>query len=438
MLRRAGVKVVAAVLLTAAAVGILIYLSAHPRAGSTDWVEGSGVVEATEVDVSPLVEGQIARLLVGEGERVKSGQLVAALDPTRVAPQLTQARGAVAAAEAGLAGAKALSAGAEAALANAREAYRKSTQLRGQYETAEAQHRAAVAGRDQAQATLDLVRAGTRPEEIKQAEAAVASAEAAYRNAERELQRLDGLLLEGAVSRQQVDLQRTSRDAAEASLAGARARLEQARTGARSEEKRAAEAALAQAAANVETAARALAAARELYGDRLVLKQQLDAAEAQYRAAQEAESAAAGQLESAAGILAAAEKRVADTKVRSPADGTVILKLREAGEVVAAGQPIVRMADLDRMWLRVYISETDLHRVKLGQRAEVSIDARPDKVYSGRLSEISQEAEFTPKNVQTREQRTKLVFGVKIEVENPDHELKPGMPADARIRVGAG
>ncbi len=116
----------------------------------------------------------------------------------------------------------------------------------------------------------------------------------------------------------------------------------------------------------------------------------------------------------------------------------VLLKIREPGETVAPAQPIVRLGDLEHMRLRVYVPETEINRVKLGQRAEVTIDAAPGRRFEGEVTEISQEAEFTPKNVQTREQRVKLVFGVKIGLANPDRELKPGMPADARIHVGPG
>jgi len=135
--------------------------------------------------------------------------------------------------------------------------------------------------------------------------------------------------------------------------------------------------------------------------------------------------------------LAAAEKRLRDATVRAPSDGAVILKIREPGETVAPGQAIVRLADLGRMWLRVYVADTDLGRVRLGQEAEITTDATAGKVYRGTVTEIAQEPEFTPKNVQTKEQRVKLVFGVKVSVENPERELKPGMPGDARIRVGS-
>ncbi len=217
----------------------------------------------------------------------------------------------------------------------------------------------------------------------------------------------------------------------------ARARLAELLAGARTEEERETEAALVQAEANVVVAERALETARELYADKLELKQRLDLAEADYKAAQQAKTAAAGRLETARAALTAAQKGLSDAVVKSPLDGVVLLKIREAGEMTMAGQPIVRLGDLDRKWLRVYVAETQISRVKLGQDAEVMVDAEPRRTFPGTVTEISQEAEFTPKNVQTREQRTKLVYGVNIEMADPDNELKPGMPADARIRVAA-
>ena len=412
------------------------YLLVRPRADNGEWVEGSGVVEATEVDVSPLVGGQLAEVLVERGDSVRRGQLIAEIATGDLEAQAAQARGMLQAAEGELARAEAGLEGARLASENARTAYEKSTELKGRYEAARAQLDGAVAARDQAQARLDLVHTGVRPEQIEQARAGAASAKATWENARRELARMEKLLSEGAVSQQQVDFQRTAAESAKAAHDAAQARLAEAESGFRSEEQKQAAAGLAQAEANVAGAAQALATAEEMYADRLVLKQQLDAAEAQHRAAQQARVAAEGQVEAALGALAGAEKRLADAAVRAPMDGVVVLKIREPGETVAPGQPVVRLADLDHMWLEMFVPETELDRVKLGQEAEVRIDANPSKAYAGRVTEIAQEAEFTPKNVQTKEQRTKLVFGVKIEVENPEHELKPGMPADARIRAG--
>ena len=112
----------------------------------------------------------------------------------------------------------------------------------------------------------------------------------------------------------------------------------------------------------------------------------------------------------------------------------VLSKNIEPGEYVAPGTPVVTVGDLVHVWLRAYIEELDLKRVKPGQKATVSIDSGDE--YQGRVSFIAQEAEFTPKNVQTQKERVKLVYRIKIDVTNPDMELKPGMPADAVIEVG--
>jgi HlyD family secretion protein len=113
----------------------------------------------------------------------------------------------------------------------------------------------------------------------------------------------------------------------------------------------------------------------------------------------------------------------------------VLSKNVEPGDYVAAGTPIVTVGELDDVWLRGYVEETDLGRVKVGQAAVVTTDSFPGKRYEGRVSFISQQAEFTPKTVQTRKERVKLVYRVKVDVPNPDRELLPGMPADASIKV---
>ena len=398
---------------------------------------GSGVVEATEVDVSAQVGGLLTAVEAQEGASVAAGDEIARIETEDLEAQLRQAQGAVQAAEGDLARSRATRAGTRAARETARLAYERATELKGRRAGAAAQHEGAVAARDQAKARLDLVRAGTREEEIRQARAAAESAEAEWENARLELERREMLLAQGAISQQQVDFQRAAEKGSRGRMEAARARLEEALAGARTEEERQAEAALAQAEANVLAGRRALETAEELYTDKLELKQRLDLAEAEEQAAQEATAAAAGQLESARGALAAAEKRLRDAVVTAPLDARVLLRIREPGETVGSGQPIVRLADLDHMWLRVYLPETEIDRVKLGQKAEVTIDGAPGRTFAGEVTEIAQEAEFTPKNVQTREQRVKLVFGVKVGLANPEGALKPGMPADARISVGA-
>ncbi|HUU53446.1 MAG TPA: efflux RND transporter periplasmic adaptor subunit [Armatimonadota bacterium] len=416
----------------------VLYVTLRPHTQGGDWVYGSGVIEATEVDVSAQVSGLLAGVEVQEGQSVAAGQVIARIEQEELEAQLRQAEGNVRAAKGDLARSEATLSGARSARENARTAYEKGTELKGRYEGGKAQYEAAAAARDQAKAGLELVQAGAREEEIQQARAAAASAEAEWENAKLELERREKLVAQGAVSRQQVDFQRAAEKAARGTLEAAQARLQEALAGARTEEERQAEAALAEAEANLLVARRALETAKELYADRLELKQRLDVAEAEQEAATEARAAAEGRLESAQGALASAQKRLRDAVITAPLKGVVLLKIREPGETVGPGQPIVRLGDLDHMWLRVYVPETEINRVKLGQKAEVTVDADPGRVFPGEVTEIAQQAEFTPKNVQTREQRVKLVFGVKLSLANPEGELKPGMPAEARISVGVG
>jgi HlyD family secretion protein len=121
--------------------------------------------------------------------------------------------------------------------------------------------------------------------------------------------------------------------------------------------------------------------------------------------------------------------------LNSPVDGFVLVKSAEAGEVVQPGSTVFTVADLNDIWLTAYIVETDLGRVKLNQQVSLKTDTYPGKEYNGRVSFISQQAEFTPKQIQTPEERVKLVYRIKIVVTNTNQELKPGMPADGYIKV---
>ena len=138
-------------------------------------------------------------------------------------------------------------------------------------------------------------------------------------------------------------------------------------------------------------------------------------------------------LEQAKALLNLREVQLGYATVTSPVSGVVLVKNIEPGEMVSAGTPVVTIADLNDVWLKAYISETDLGRVKYNQKVKVKTDTYPDKIYWGRISFISSEAEFTPKNIQTHEERVKLVYRIKVTLENPQMELKPGMPADGEI-----
>lgn len=129
------------------------------------------------------------------------------------------------------------------------------------------------------------------------------------------------------------------------------------------------------------------------------------------------------------------KKNIEDCSVKSPVTGIVAKKFVETGEYVNPGSSLMKIADLSTAKLNIYINEIDLGKIKLGQKAEVKTDSYKDRTYTGVVIYISPEAEFTPKNIQTEEERTKLVFEVKIEIPNPDNELKAGMPADALLMI---
>lgn len=127
------------------------------------------------------------------------------------------------------------------------------------------------------------------------------------------------------------------------------------------------------------------------------------------------------------------KKNIRDSYIISPLNGFVVKKFVEVGETVSPMSSLVKISNLSSVNLIIYVSEAELGKIKLGQISEITIDTYPDKKYEGKVTYISAEAEFTPKNIQTKDERTKLVFAVKIEIPNKDFELKPGMPADAKI-----
>jgi HlyD family secretion protein len=239
---------------------------------------------------------------------------------------------------------------------------------------------AARAEQRQTQAELDLRVAGSRAEDVAEAGANVRRAEADLAAATRDLDRMEALLAAGSGTTKARDDALTRRDVAAAALAAARERGRKLEAGFRPQE---------------------IEAARARLGA------------AQARVAQ----------------LAQQQK---DAVLTSPSDGIVTEKLAEAGELVARGQPLLVVTDLANAWLTVYLPEPDLGAIRIGQEAEVRTDAGETR--TGRVTFVSPQAEFTPKNVQTRDERVKLVFKVKIGLDNADGLFKPGMPAEARLR----
>ena len=239
--------------------------------------------------------------------------------------------------------------------------------------------REAEARRDEADAQLRLRVAGSRPEDVHELAARSASAEAQLDAAEKELTRQERLVAEGVTTAQTRDEALARRDSAAATLEASRQALQRAKAGSRAQE--------------IQEA----------------------------RATREAAEARIAQL----------RQQIADATIVSPVDGLVTQKLAEPGELLAAGAPVLVVTDLAKPWLVVYVAETDLGRVKIGSDASVVTDAGESR--PGKVTFVASQAEFTPKNVQTRDERVKLVYRVKVGLENPDGLFKPGMPAEARF-----
>ena len=232
---------------------------------------------------------------------------------------------------------------------------------------------------------LAALEAGTREQEIRVAEATVARSESELRFAGAEEARVVKLVPRHLASQQQLDQARLQRQVAESALKQATETLKLLREGPRAED-------IARARAEL--------AARQA-------------------------------------VVENAEQQLRYVRLKSPASGVLSVRLAESGEVVGAGQPVLRLAELDKPWVRAWLNEQDLARVRHGQAAEVRVDAYPDRVFQGHLSFVSPQAEFTPKTVETRELRVDLVYRIKIDVDDAAGRFKVGMPADVLLQPQA-
>jgi HlyD family secretion protein len=307
-----------------------------------DRVRVSGQIEATDIQISPLVGGRLIELALAEGDRIEQGALVARLD----------------------------TADAELGLARSR------------------------AERDQAVAQLRLLQAAPRAEDLRQAEAQLAAAEAELAagkaeltSAQQDVDRFQALVASNSIARKQRDDAVARRNVARERVEAAEARVRAAR----------------------ESPARLRAGAR---------REELDVARTRIAAAEVQ--------------IATWEKAVADATVVSPLTGIVTERVADPGEIVPPRAPLVTVTDLAAVWANVYVDEPAVPRIRIGQKATLFTDAGGSGI-EGTVSYISERAEFTPRNVQTADDRSKLVYRVKISVANPDGVLKAGMPVEAEI-----
>jgi len=326
-------RLIPILILLAVAIGGGLYWRAHreAKAAPANQIVLSGNIEAHESLVSFKVQGRIAELPVEEGQPVAAGALLARLEDADFRQRV----------------------------------------------------RIDEAGVNVHASNLALTLAGTRQQEIKAAEQAVADARANLEQKKLDDARAKALYAKDEISAQDRDLADTDLKRTQAVYEQAAQRWNEAQEGSRKEEVAIARANLAQADAS----------------------------------------------------LGLSRINLDYTTLRAPSAGVITVRQAELGEVVSPGSPVVTLADIDHIWLRAYIAETDLGRIHWGQDAVITTDTYPGKQYHGRISFISPDAEFTPKSVQTYQERVTLVYRIKIDIDNPNHELKLGMPADAHLQL---
>jgi HlyD family secretion protein len=292
--------------------------------------EGSGTVEATESDLGFTVAGRIEAVDVVEGDTVQAGRELARLDRSELQARRDQAAASAAAADAAL---------------------------------------------------LEM-RRGSRPEEIRQAEAAADAADHDAATAERDTKRARELHAQQVLSDAELDRSETALGMAQARQVQAREALRLMREGPR--------------------------------------KERVDAAHA--------------NAEAAAATVRSLDATLANTVIKAPSPGVITVRHHHPGEIVQAGAPVLTLLDRSDRWVKVYVPETQIGAAHVGQAAHITTDTFPGRRYGGRISYVASEAEFTPKTVQTREERVKLVYAVKVRIDgDPSYELKPGMPADVGL-----
>jgi len=386
-------KRIIVILLILAAAGAAVY-AFRGTAGRApgNRIVVSGNIELTEVNIAFKTAGRLIERTVDEGDRATKGQIIARLDRDQLIAQHERE-----------------AAGLQSAQSQLAQA---ATSLEWEKATLAADLETRRADLSSMEARLAELKNGARPQEKLDAKAAVDSAQSELDRARKDWERAQVLYKDDDISTAQFDQYRNRFESAEAALKQVHEREALVLAGPRVEQINAQQ-------GQVEHARGALKTAE---ANSLEMK----------RREQELTTRRA-EIERSRASLALIDSQLADTIAVSPVDGVVLVKAADVGEILAPGTTVVTVGDIDHPWLRGYVNETDLGKVKLGSKANVTTDSYPGKVYQGRVTFISSEAEFTPKQIQTQQERVKLVYRVKIEMDNPRHDLKSNMPADAEI-----
>jgi len=389
----------------------------YTSAAASDTVsplEVSGTIEAETVTIAAQTGGRIVEILTDEGQPVSKDQVLVRLDDSLLRAQRAQAEAAVAAAQANLAQVEAKARPEEIAVAQAAVAQ-------------------AMAQRDGAKVAWDNAKkARDNPQqlntEINAAKNQVALAELGVEMAQARLS--DTLLLRDEYKSTSYDWRILDfmATAAQESVTEAQTTLEGAQQH------------LDNLIAMRDNPLAANAAANAAEGQYRVAEAAVDVAQAALDALlkgamPEEIAVARARVRQAQASLHTLDVQLEQLEIRSPLNGVVISKTAHAGEIATPGATLMTIANLDEVTLTIYVPENRINMVNLGQAVDVQVDSFPDEVFQGEITYIARRAEFTPKDVQTKEERVNMVFAVKVRIPNADHRLKPGMPADAVIRI---
>ena len=350
----------------------------------------SGTIEATESDISFQVSGRVNRVFVDEGKSVTEGQVLAEIDKSEFESRYKQAK-----------------ANHELAVKNYSKA-ELALEISKKILPLEVER--ALAGVQATKAKLDELKSGFRKQEVEQARLGLQALKATLEESKKNRDRYETLLKRGIVSDKDYDLVKLKYETSLKDYERAEEQLSLLREGYRPEDIRSLQAQLAQNEAVLNQARNNL--------KQIELRQR------------EAEAARA-QVEAAAASLELARTQMQYTEIKAPFKGIVTVQAIEPGEVVMPSRIAITVADLSVIELKIFVPETEIGYIKPDQKVEVKVDSFPDKSFWGKVAYISPQAEFTPKIIQTHKERVKLVYLVKVDIPNPDLELKPGMPADA-------
>ena len=360
-----------------AVVWIALAIQAHLAAGVY-----SGTVETREIEIGSKIGGRVTQVAVEEGQQVAPGAVLVRFEADQLKAQRAQAQAAVVEAQAEL-----------------------DRMERGNRPEEIAQAKAAA---ETAQHQLESAQNGPRPQEIATAQANFAAAQADAVDAESNFKRMAQLVADDVISKQQFDDARDKRDSAAQRAEAARQQLALLQAGTRPEDLHAAEDRFRQAHA---------AAVLSEKGSR---KEDIDAAR--------------GRLEAAQANVAALDAQLAEAVLTAPANAVVETVSVRPGDLVTPNRIVIVLLEPSQLWVKIYLPETDLAKVHVGQQAEVQVDSYSGRAFAGRIEQIASEAEFLPRNVQTQSDREHQVFGAKVYVDNPQGVLKSGMSATVRLK----